>query len=432
MTLRRARLIQLLGLLVAVVGLSGFWLTRDIRDRVEWTEEQRQLIGITENKDIRPISFVIAGRDMDYSVAASPCTWRNGVCHRDRTGVFHHSERTDTIIYVNIIGNDVTMISIPRDIYLSQWQTKVNAMYLYQGAEGLKRSVSELIDLPIDYYVILKIDIFEDLVDSLGGVDINIPYRMFYRDAAADLTIDFEAGPFRLNGEDAAKFVRFRNTSRGDIDRIDNIKLLAYAMLGRLQQLNIRAAVMLPELLDAVFDNIETNVSPALLRELIPRLNNLQIRSATLPAHEVVGTSNLSYNPREVQTFLAEVFGGQSRMFAEAPEANILITNSSGESGLETRLKERFVAMGVPSELIFTREGSLDPSLTRVMTTAQHWQDADYYTSLLAAGKQQIDRLAPVAGERIDIEIILGEGSRQSMLVQLSEPEILTLNPGEN
>jgi LCP family protein required for cell wall assembly len=431
-TLRRARLIQLLGLLIAVAGLLGFWLTQDIRDRVEYTEQQRELIGLPERGEVFHASFVVAGRDYDYSVPASECVWRNGVCHRTRPGVFRLGNRTDTIIYVNIIGSDVTMISIPRDIYLPQWQARVNAMYAYQGAQGLKRAVEEIIGLPIDYYVILNIDIFEQLVDSLGGVDINIPYRMYYRDAAADLTIDFQPGPYRLNGEDAAKFVRFRETPRGDYDRIDNIKRLAYAMLGRLQQLHIRAAIKLPELIDIMFENVETNATPAIISQLIPRLASLQLNGATLPTHQLEGSTALGFNRRQVESFLAEVFGGRSRMFVEAPEANILITNRSGEAGLETRLKERFVAMGVPEALIFTREASLDPSLTRVVTTAQHWQDADYYASLLAAGKQQIDRLAPVAGERIDIEIVVGEGSRQSMLVQFGEPEILSFNPAEN
>lgn len=429
MTLRRARLIQLLGLLIALAGLVGFWLTQDLRDRVEYTEQQRELIGLPERGEVFHASFVVAGRDYDYSVPASECVWRNGVCHRARPGVFRLGNRTDTIIYVNIIGNDVTMISIPRDIFLPQWQARVNAMYAYQGAQGLKRAVEEIIGLPIDYYVILNIDIFEQLVDSLGGVDINIPYRMYYRDAAADLTIDFQPGPYRLSGEDAAKFVRFRSTPRGDFDRIDNIKLLAYAMLGRLQQLHLRAAIKLPELIDIAFENLETNATPALVRQLIPRLAQLQLHGATLPTVTIEGSTALSYDRRQVESFLAGVFGGQARTFVEAPEATLLITNRSGEPELELRLKERLVAMGVPEERILTREASFDPAVTRILTTARHWQEADYYTSLLAVGKQQVDRLAPLAGERVDIEIVLGEDSRHSVLARQAAAEVLSFNP---
>lgn len=408
--MRSARLLQLAGLLVALTGLAGFWLTRDV-ERVELTQEQQALVN--PRGETFQASFVVAGRDYDIAQYASECRWVGGRCVRDRVGRFQLGNRTDTILYVNIVGDDISIIAIPRDLWLPQWQTRINAMYGYQQAEGLSRSVQEVLGLPVDYYAIIDIDIFKGMVDAVGGVSINIPEDMYYVDNAAGLVIDFDEGPAHLNGEDAAKFVRYRNTARGDYDRIDNVKRLAYAMLDRIKQLNVRAVGAVPALLDAFFEDVETNASPALLRQLLPRVPHLRIaETATLPTYEVVverGGHVLATDPVAVEQFLAETFGGTAREFATPPEATLLITNRSGVEGLEEWYRARLLAMGVPEDGILVRNASFDPTPTRVLATANHWQDADYYTALLRTGKQQLDRLPSVDRRQADLELVLGE-----------------------
>ena len=420
MSLRNARVLQILGILIALVGLTGFWLNRDIPDKTELNTDQKELLGLDtpEKEEVFHASFIVAGRDYDIARYASPCRYVEGRCVRDREGEFQLGNRTDTILYVNIIGDEVTMVALPRDIYLPEWQVKVNEIYAYQGAEGLKRSVEEITGLPIDYYAVINIDIFKDLVDALDGVDVNIPYDMYYRDEAADLTIDFDEGPAHLSGEDAAKFIRYRHTLRGDIDRIENVKRLAYAMLARVKALNVRTAFKAPELVDALFENVETNATPALVKSVLPRLASLQLDAATLPTVEVEGKNRLTFDERAVEQFLAETFGGEARVFAQAPAATLLVTNRSGEAGLAERYKTRLVSMGVPQEQIVTRNAEPDPTPTLILTTTQHWQDADYYTSLLDASKQQVDRFGTVEGREIDLELVLGEDAAETSLGQ--------------
>jgi LCP family protein required for cell wall assembly len=404
-----ARWAQLVGLVIAVVGLSGFWLSRDV-ERVSLTAEQRALVN-PAGEDFHA-SFVVAGRDYDIDSYASPCEWVEDVCLREHVGTFRLGGRTDTILYVNIAGDDLSLIAIPRDIWLPQWQTRINAMYSYQRAEGLKRSVEEIIGVPIDYYAIVSIDIFEGLVDALGGVEVNIPYDMYYRDNAAGLVIDFDAGPARLSGADAAKFVRYRNTRRSDFDRMDNVKRLAYALLARAKELNVRAVSSIPALVDTFLQDVETNASPALVRQMVPRLNDLRItRTATLPTEETVieGAGQvLTYRPDEVERFLAATLGGTPRNFAEPPAATLLITNSSGQEGLESWYRERLITFGVPEDRIITRTASFDPGPSRILATGNHWRDADFYASLLRTGKQQIDRLPVVNSHQADLEFVLG------------------------
>ena len=57
-------------------------------------------------------------------------------------------------------------------------------------------------------------------------------------------------------------------------------------MLQRVRDLNVRAVALLPELLDVFFADVETNASPTLVRELLPRLARFELREATLPSYE--------------------------------------------------------------------------------------------------------------------------------------------------
>ena len=415
MSLRNSRLLQLLGLLICIVGLAGFWLTRDV-ERAELDASTRELLGATQ--DEKPISFLIAGRDKLYTMVAGDPIYDNRgnvIGRRANAQSNAYGRNTDTILYASIVGNDVSLVAIPRDIWLPEWQTKINSMYGYQGADGLKRSVEEVLGIPIDYYAIINLDIFQGIVDALDGVEVNVPERMYYNDYAGQLFIDLQPGLQTLDGDQAAGFVRYRHTLRGDYDRIDRVKTLAYAMLNRVKELNVRAAGKVPALIQTAFEDIETNASLPVILELLPRLSKLSLNSATLPTTEIVvqlregSTQALTYDPEEVETFLAETFGGTARDFADVPDATLLITNRSGKVNLETWYKERLVAMGIPEDAIVTREASLDPTPTRVLATTAYWQDADYYTSLLRTSKQQIDHISPVEARDVALELVLGE-----------------------
>jgi LCP family protein required for cell wall assembly len=412
-TLRiRAQLLQLLGLVVATVGLAGFWLTRDVA-RTELTVFQRELLGVDE--EVTVVSFVLAGRDrMYYTDQSFPIYGAGGRIvgwdYRGPRGL--DGNLTDTILYVSVVGDVVTLIAIPRDIYLDAWQTRVNSMYFYQGAEGLRRTVEELVGLPVDYYAVINLDLFENVVDALGGVEVNVPYRMLYTDRAAGLRIDLQPGPQVLDGSDAAGFVRFRETVRGDLDRLDRVKTLAFAMLQRLRDLNLRAVTVLPELIEVIFADVETNASPALVRELLPRLARIELRSATLPTYEQDGSGAAFVDRREVEAFLAATCGGEARAWVDAPEATVHVVDRSGREGTGAAYVAQLVAMGVPEEQLVLTEASFDPAPSRLVVTAPHWTDADYYASLLGVGKQQIDRLPAVARRAVGMQLVLGDDAR--------------------
>lgn len=406
----------MLGALVALAGLAGFWWPRE-PERTIRTVQQESLVN--PRGEAFTASFVIAGRDFDHTRVASACRWVGGECIRDRAGSFVPSNRTDTILYVSIVGDSINVVAIPRDIYLHNWQTKINAMLLYRQADGLREAVADVLGVPVDYYVIIDVNIFESVVDALGGVELNVPYRMYYRDSAADLLIDLQPGLQVLDGAQTAGFVRFRDTPRGDLDRIDNVKLAVYGLLERVRQLNVRAVGALPQLLDAYYEQVDTNVSLALLTQILPRLGSLRLDTvATLPVTreyriEGVGVV-LDYDAQSVERFLADIHGGVAREFSTVPEVNVLVTNRSGSTGLEEWYRARLISMGVAEDRIQIRSESLDTSPTRVLAATSHWTDADWFTQLLGTGKQQVDRLDRFGGADVHIELVLGEDALRS------------------
>lgn len=409
---RRARWVQLLGLVVAAAGLVGFWLDRDVT-RTPLTDGQRELLGVGEGSSV--LSFVVAGRDREYYEGAStPVYGADGsIVAWDYSGPRDvDGHRTDTILYVSVVGDVATLIAIPRDLYLEEHEGRVNTVYATDGAEGLRATVARLLGLPVDYYAIINLDVFEHVVDALGGVEVNVPYRMAYVDHAAQLVIDLQPGPQVLDGAEAAGFVRFRETVRGDLDRLDRVKSLAYAMLERLRDLNVRAVGVLPALIESVFADVETNASPALVRELLPHLPRLQLRSATLPTFEKEGSSAAYADTHTVESFLADTFGGVARSWTAAPDAVVHVLDRSGRAGTGAAYVAQLVAMGVPEELLLLSEGSYEPAASRLVVTAPHWVEVDYYVDLLGVGKQQTDRLRAVSGRDVGIQLVLGGDAR--------------------
>ncbi len=412
----RARLVTLLGVLVALAGLAGYWLTRDVRHGV-LSEDQRRLLGLDE--DDFHASFVVAGRDMliaydrsdpVYDSEGNIVAWRPVNLQTSTLGT-----NTDTILYVNVHDDDITLIAIPRDTFLSDLGYRINGVYTRRGAEGLRSRVEAILGVPVDYYAIVSLDIFQNLVDALGGVTVDVPYRMYHRDNAAGLLIDFQPGPRHMDGKEASLFIRYRDTLRGDIDRIDNVKRLAYAMLQRLKEMNLRAVTLVPSLVETFLDDVETNASPALVRQLAARVPNLRLAtSATLPVSEMEGSTAVYYEPAEVQAFMAQTFGGVARDFSEPPEQGLLVTDRSGVPGLGQAYVDSLVAAGVPQELITLRDGDgTEPGPTRLLVTLDAWSDADYYAELLHASKQQVDRMDPYGGRSVRLELVLGSDAAE-------------------
>ena len=145
-------------------------------------------------------------------------------------GVDDGNGGSDTMILVSIDSSKpaVNCISIPRDTLIDvDWKVKkINNAYNKGGISMVSEKVSEMMGVPIDYVVKVDLQAFIALVDSIGGVEFDVPLNMDYDDPYQDLHIHVSKGLQKLDGKTAMGVVRFRHNNDGsgygteDIGRI--------------------------------------------------------------------------------------------------------------------------------------------------------------------------------------------------------------------
>lgn len=421
-----ARLTLLFGTLVALAGLAGFWLW-PAAPTVRLNTVQQALLGI-EPDDFH-VSFLVAGRDILYAYSRSDPVYDqagNIICWRPNGTRSIMGVNTDTIVYASLRNGELTMVAIPRDLFLGEGTRKINQVIgTSSGAEGLRAAVEEVLGLPVDYYVIINLEIFQNLVDDLGGVQVNVPQRMRHYDCTGGLDIDLQPGLQWLDGKQASDFIRFRSLPRGDLDRLENMERLALAALSRVRELNVAGVGRVPAIIGTLLNDVETDLTPNDLTALLPRIGDVNLGAiATLPVHlEWRGnTDGVVHDPAEVEWFLANLFGGTARTFAAPPGDTVLITNRSGSEEALTWYVERLEALGVPPGLIVVREGEPDANPTRVVATLDALEAAGYYAHLLNTGVQSVSRIGNVEGALRHIELVLGDDALERLAPQQGVP----------
>ena len=144
-------------------------------------------------------------------------TRREGVYTCLLTGSDEGNLRADTIMLGCFDTNNktATLVSIPRDtlVLRNGKNSKINAVYGNGKGEAMAQAVSELLGVPVDYYVSVDLDAFGAIVKAIGGVYFDVPIDMNYDDPYQDLHIHLEKGYQKLNAEQAIGVVRFRPVS---------------------------------------------------------------------------------------------------------------------------------------------------------------------------------------------------------------------------
>jgi len=144
------------------------------------------------------------------------------------------SDLTDTIIFasLNSQSRKLTLLSIPRDIWIEEMQAKINTAYHYGGFDLVQETFQGFLAQKIDYILVVDFESFRKVIEILGGVEVEVEeafdddkypiagkendlcegdpqYRCRYEH------LHFEAGRQLMDGERALKFVRSRG-AEGD------------------------------------------------------------------------------------------------------------------------------------------------------------------------------------------------------------------------
>jgi len=175
--------------------------------------------------------------------------------------------RADTILLMRVNGGKKTMsqLSIPRDTLVDipgYGEGKINSAYAYGGPALMIQTVEQFTGVPINHYVQLDFDGFPEIVDAVGGVDIDVPktidsqYPVEY-----DWTdVHFDAGPQHMNGDRALVYVRVRY-SDDDFQRMGRQQQFMEALQKRFTSpFNMaRLPLTAPGMIGALTTDLSTN-----------------------------------------------------------------------------------------------------------------------------------------------------------------------------
>jgi polyisoprenyl-teichoic acid--peptidoglycan teichoic acid transferase len=230
---------------LAVVGVGGYvyYLYDSAKDAVtemhEKVETDKPKPIITgEKEDLKPISIMLLGVD-------------------EREG---DSGRSDTMIIVTVDPKDnkMLMFSIPRDtrteIVGKGMDDKINHAYAFGGTQMAMDTVENFLDTPIDYYVKVNMESFKDIVDAVGGVEVNNPRAFDYEGYA------FPAGKQELDGKEALAYSRMRyEDPKGDLGRNDRQRQVITSIIDK--GARVSSITKFDNILDILSENVKTNMT---------------------------------------------------------------------------------------------------------------------------------------------------------------------------
>ena len=189
---------------------------------------------------------------------------------------------SDTIMVMSIDPKtkDVAMLSIPRDLYVKipgYGTGKINGANSDGGPELAEKVISNIIGVPIHYYLQVDFSGFKQAVDAVGGVDITVQKTLSDYLYPCDDTgsnkyrycpIYFKAGLQHMNGTKALEFARSRETT-SDFDRAARQQLVIVALRQKaLEASTLTNPIKLGSLIDAIGSHVKTDMQLSDMKKL--------------------------------------------------------------------------------------------------------------------------------------------------------------------
>ncbi len=243
--------------------------------------------------------------------------------------------RSDTLIFmsINFVDRRVYMVSIPRDtrvIIPGRGQDKINAAYAYGEADLAIRTTEEFLGAAIDSFVEIDFEGFKELVDALGGIEIDV--KTAIHDESPGYNMNIPAGRQEMDGETALNYVRYRH---GDSDFSRTERQQAFLRALAANTLQARTIFKLPRLINIFDEHVSTDLSE---REMIALGNWLrELPRNRLETVTLMGASTMIGGISFVEPdrlFLAEVM---ARIDAGRSLKPMKSMDESGKMSMEKR-----------------------------------------------------------------------------------------------
>lgn len=173
--------------------------------------------------------------------------------------------RSDTMLVASIdpVTKKGYLFSIMRDTYTKipdHGSDRINTAITH-GPKTAMKAVSDLLGIPIQYYVYTDFQGFIELVDAVGGVDFYVEKDMKYSSKADnhEYDIDLKKGFQHLDGDTALQYVRFRHDALSDYSRTERQRNFLSAVAVKMK--STTSIMKLPSILEKMNPYIDTNLS---------------------------------------------------------------------------------------------------------------------------------------------------------------------------
>ena len=327
--------------------------------------------------------------------------------------------RTDSLMLVSVDFDDklVSMVSIPRDGYVvipGHGNERVNAAYTFgeidrrgSGPALAERTIEQLFGVKVDRFGLVDIHSMEHVIDTLGGVWIDNPYRLVDRQYPTDdygfMTIDIPQGRQLLDGVTAVEYARTRHPD-SDYGRQGRQQQVMLAIRDRALQLDVLPHI--PQLIPEMLDLVKTDISLVESAQLVNfgrsldsgRIIQLAPNPELTPAY--VGAGGASYihltsNYRSiVHSMIAD-----PRVAAE--RAAVTVYNAGAPAGSGGRAADLLGAAGLVVNQIATAPRV---PTTRVQAGANARHSAELVAQLLGLSQDAL----VLDGDSRDVTVLLG------------------------
>ncbi|MCI6156949.1 MAG: LCP family protein [Peptoniphilaceae bacterium] len=227
--------------------------------------------------------------------------------------------RSDTLMLVkaDFKTGKLQLLSLPRDtrVSVNGEKTKLNHAHSYGGIELTMQTVRNWLGIDLDYYVEVSFDAVKHIVDTLGGVEYEIPddgiqYDIAYTDGTWET---LKPGLQKLNGEQALGYLRFRSGyALGDIGRVHAQQKFLQSFVK--QTLSEASIQHIPGILQTVFSDVKTNIPWTTMLGMLDKVSimkNGSLETYTIPGdgQYISGISYYLPDPEETQKLVQQLFG---------------------------------------------------------------------------------------------------------------------------
>lgn len=259
MTSRKKTILWIISIiLIAVIGLAVYYFT-SIYNGLQGLQKTGES---SPFKNINPVEVK----------AAAPPKWEGtepvnillmGV---DARGIAKGEiPRSDSMMVASLdpVKKQIHLFSILRDTYTNipeHGKDRINTAITH-GPNTAMKAVSDLLGIPIQYYVYTDFQGFIKLVDAVGGVDFYVEKDMYYPSIADkhEYDIDLKEGMQHLDGKSALQYVRFRHDATSDFTRTERQRAFMKVVADKLK--STTSIMNLPDILEEVSPYIDTNLS---------------------------------------------------------------------------------------------------------------------------------------------------------------------------